>query len=196
MTVASPCSNASGSSRSLAVYKHMGLAEARVGAARCRPVCSPVRSAPRSSFAGRYAAHYPIFEPMTLVASVVVVACGLFLMGVAGVVFTRRALAERFLMSFASSARTHYVEQALRLLMGASLVVLSPAMWQASMFRVLGWAIVISSAALILIPWRWHHRLGKWVLPMVVRRMKVYAVGLFAFGALLLYGVFAAGSAA
>jgi hypothetical protein len=133
---------------------------------------------------------------MTLVAGVVVVACGLFLIALTGVVFAKPALAERFFMSFASSARTHYIEQALRLLIGSSLVVLSPAMWQTNMFRLVGWAIVVSSAALILIPWRWHHRFGEWVLPMIVRHMRLYAVGLIAFGAVLLYGVFAAGGAA
>jgi hypothetical protein len=131
---------------------------------------------------------------MSLLAGIVVVACGLFLIGLTWVVFAKPTLAERFFMSFASSARTHYVEQALRLLIGASLVVLSPAMWQANMFRLIGWAIVVSSAGLILIPWRWHHRFGEWVLPMIVRHMRLYAIGLFAFGALLLYGVFAAGS--
>lgn len=131
---------------------------------------------------------------MSLLAGIVVVAFGLFLIGLTGVVFAKPALAERFFMSFASSARAHYVEQAFRLLIGASLVVLSPAMWQANVFRVVGWIIVVTSVGLILIPWRWHHSFGLWVLPMVVRHMRLYAVGLFAFGALLLYGVFAAGS--
>jgi hypothetical protein len=130
----------------------------------------------------------------SLLAAIVVVACGLFLIGLSVVVFANPALAERFFMSFASSARTHYAEQALRLLIGASLVVLSPAMWQTNMFRLLGWAIVVSSAGLILIPWRWHHRFGERVLPLIVRHMRLYALGLFGFGALLLYGVFAATS--
>ena len=124
-----------------------------------------------------------------LLAAIVVVACGLFLIGLTGVIFAKPARAERFLMSFASSARAHYVEQAFRLLIGASLVVLSPDMWQTDIFRIIGWAIVVSSIALILIPWRWHHRLGLRVLPKIVRHMRLYAVGLFAFGALLLYGV-------
>jgi hypothetical protein len=130
----------------------------------------------------------------SLLAAIVVVACGLFLIGLSVVIFANPALAERFFMSFASSARTHYAEQALRLLIGASLVVLSPAMWQTNMFRLLGWAIVVSSAGLILIPWRWHHRFGERVLPLIVRHMRLYALGLFGFGALLLYGVFAAAS--
>ena len=51
---------------------------------------------------------------MTLLAGIVVVACGLAFIAFTGVVFARPALAERFLMSFASSARAHYVEMAFR----------------------------------------------------------------------------------
>lgn len=131
---------------------------------------------------------------MSLVAGAVVVAFSLFLIGLTGVVFARPALAERFFRSFASSARTHYLEQALRLLMGASLVVLSPAMWQPHVFRLIGWAIVLSSVGLILAPWRWHHRFGERLLPMFIRHMRLYGLGAFAFGAFLLYGVFAPGS--
>ena len=131
---------------------------------------------------------------MSLVAGIVIVGTGLFLIGVTAIVFTKPALAERFFMSFATSARAHYLEQAFRLLMGASLVVLSPAMWQTTMFRLIGWAIVVSSIGLLLMPWRWHHRFGERMLPMLVRHMRLYALGLFAFGILLLYSVFHAGS--
>jgi hypothetical protein len=128
---------------------------------------------------------------MSLLASFVVVAFGLFLIAFTGVVFAKPAIAERFLMRFASSARTHYVEQAFRLLIGAALVVLSPAMWQANVFRLVGWAIVISSVALMCVPWQWHDRFGERLRPIVVRHVRLYAVGACAFGALLLYGVFA-----
>lgn len=125
-----------------------------------------------------------------------IVAFGLFLIGLTGVIFATPALAERFVMSFASSARAHYVEQTLRLLIGASLVVLSPDMWQTNMFRLIGWAIAVSSAVLLLIPWQWHHRFGTRVLPMIVRHMRLYGVGVLGFGALLLYGVFSSSSGA
>ena len=131
---------------------------------------------------------------MSLLAGIVVIAFGLFLIGLSGIIFAKPGLAERFFMSFASSARAHYIEQVVRLLIGASLVVLSPAMWQAKIFRVIGWAVVISSAGLILLPWRWHHRFAQRVLPTVVRHMRLFAVGLFAFGVLLVYGAFSAGS--
>jgi hypothetical protein len=82
------------------------------------------------------------------------------------------------------------------LLVGAALVVRSPVMWQPKMFWLVGWAIVVSSAVLVCIPWRWHHRLGERVLPLLVRHLGLYAAGALAFGALLLYGVFAGGGAA
>jgi hypothetical protein len=57
---------------------------------------------------------------MSQVAAVVVVGFGLLLIVLTGVAFARPALAESFLMRFASSARTHYVEQIFRLLVGAA----------------------------------------------------------------------------
>ena len=133
---------------------------------------------------------------MSVVAAVVVVLFGLSLITFTGVAFAKPARAERFLMAFASSARTHYVEQVFRILIGAALVVLSSTMWQANMFWLLGWAIVVSSVALICVPWQWHDRLGERLRPMLVRHLKLYAVGAFAFGVLLLYGVFAGAGAA
>ncbi len=132
---------------------------------------------------------------MSAAAEVVIVAFGLSLIAFPGVAFAKPAIAETFLAGFASSARTHYVEQVVRLLVGAALVVRSPMMWQPKMFWLVGWAIVVSSAVLLCVPWQWHHRLGERVLPLVVRHLRLYAVGSFAFGALLLYGLVAGGAA-
>ena len=129
---------------------------------------------------------------MSAVAGVILVAFGLFLVGLTIVVFAKPPVAERFFMSFASSARAHYTEQVIRLLIGASLVIRSAAMWQPKVFWFVGWAIVLSSLVLILSPWQWHDRFGEKVRPMLIRRIELFAVGLLAFGVLLLYGVFAA----
>jgi hypothetical protein len=126
---------------------------------------------------------------MTWLAGIVVVAFGLAFIAFTGVVFTKPRVAERFLLSFASSARAHYVEMALRLLLGISLLVLSPAMRPPTLFRVIGWAIVISSVGLLLMPWQWHNRFGEMIRPQLLRLVKVYALGAFGFGCLLLYGI-------
>jgi hypothetical protein len=131
---------------------------------------------------------------MNAVAGAILVAFGLFLVGLTVVVFAKPAIAERFFTSFASSARAHYTEQIIRLLIGVSLVIRSAAMWQPKVFWFVGWAVVLSSLVLILSPWQWHHRFGEKVRPMLIRRMKLFAVGLLAFGVLLLYGVFTAAS--
>jgi len=132
---------------------------------------------------------------VSVVAAIVVVAFAFSLIAFTSVAFAKPAIAERFLSAFASSARTHYVEQSVRLLAGAALVVLSPTMWQPRMFWFFGWAIVVSSAVLVCVPWQWHHRLGERfrILPTLVRHLRLYAIGTFALGALLLYGVLAGG---
>ena len=118
---------------------------------------------------------------MSAVAGAILVAFGFFLVGLTVVVFAKPAVAEHFFMSFASSARTHYTEQIVRLLIGASLVIRSGAMWQPKVFWLVGWAIVLSSLVLILTPWQWHDRFGEAVRPMLIRHMKLFAVGLLAF---------------
>src|SRR5580658_297548 len=123
---------------------------------------------------------------MNAVAGAILVAFGLFLISLAVVVFAKPAVAERFFMSFASSARAHYTEQVVRLLIGASLIIRSAVMWQPKVFWLVGCVIVLSSLVLILAPWQWHHRFGEKVRPILI------AIGIFAFGVLLLYGVFSA----
>jgi hypothetical protein len=127
---------------------------------------------------------------LILLAGIVVAGFGVFLIGLAVLAFVRPALVERFIGLFASSARAHYTEQAFRLLIGASMVMLAPATWQSGLFLVIGWMIAGTAVGLMLIPWRWHWRFGTWVMPAVLRHMELYAAGLFAFGVFLLSGVF------
>lgn len=129
---------------------------------------------------------------MSAVAAAILVAFGFFTIGFTVVVFAKPAVAERFLRSLASSARIHYTEQVVRLLIGVSLIIRSAAMWQPKVFWFFGWTIVLSSSLLILTPWQWHHRFAEKVGPIVIRYMKLYAVGILSFGVLLIYGMFAA----
>ncbi len=116
---------------------------------------------------------------------VVAAACGGFMV-FATMVFVKPAIAERFLRSFASSARAHYIEQALRLLLGIALLALSPLMWGSTVIRVLGWSIVLSTIGLIVVPWRWHNQLAQHLTPKLVGHMRAFAIAVFAFGAFLL----------
>ncbi len=131
---------------------------------------------------------------MIAVSGAILVAFALFLISLAVVVFAKPAAAEVFFLSFASSARAHYTEQVVRLLIGASLMIRSAAMWQPKLFWLVGCGIVLSSVVLILTPWQWHDRFGNTVRPMLIRQMKLFAIGILAFGVLLIYGVLSAAS--
>jgi hypothetical protein len=133
-------------------------------------------------------------ETVRLLSGVVVVGFCLFLIGLAVVIATMPSLAERFLRSFASSARTHYTEQGLRLLVGAALINLANSMRYPELFTVFGWLIVGTTVGLLLIPWQWHHRFSMRVMPPVFQHMKLFALGALALAAFILYGVSAVAS--
>jgi hypothetical protein len=126
---------------------------------------------------------------MEVLSGVLVVAFGVFLIGLAVLIATKPLVAERFLRSFASSARAHYTEQALRLVAGGGIVIFAPSMWYPDLFKLFGWLIVVTAVALLLLPWRWHHEIGKWAIPLVIRHMQLFAFGAFALGVLVFYGV-------
>jgi hypothetical protein len=119
----------------------------------------------------------------------VVVGFCLFLIGLAVVIAAKPSLAERFLRSFASSARAHYTEQGLRLLVGAAIVNFASSMWYPELFKLFGWLIVVTAVALLLTPWQWHHKFGMRVMPLVIRHLGLFALGASALAAFILYGV-------
>ena len=125
---------------------------------------------------------------MKLLSGIVVVAVGLCLIGLAVVIVIKPMLAERFLRSFASSARAHYTEQASRLIAGTAIITFAPSMWYPDLFEVFGWLIIVTAVGLLLIPWQWHHKFAKWAIPLVIRHLKLYALGASALGTLILYG--------
>lgn len=128
-----------------------------------------------------------LVEVVRVLSGVVVVGFGLFLIGLAALIITMPSHAERFLRGFASSALTHYAEQGARLVVGAAVVTFASSMRYPEVFKLFGWLIVVSTAALLLIPWRWHNKFGTVVMPPVFRCMRIFALGAFALGALILY---------
>ncbi len=125
---------------------------------------------------------------MKLLSGIVVVAFGLGLITLAAMIVIKPLLAERFLKRFASSARAHYLEQTSRLIAGVAIVIFSSSMWYPDLFKSFGWLIIITAVGLFLIPWKWHHRFSKWAIPLAIRHLRLYALGAFALGTLILYG--------
>ena len=124
---------------------------------------------------------------MHLLSAIVVIIFGLFLVGLAVLVFVKPMQAERFLNLFASNARAHYIEQLLRLLVGGALVNYQSSMWLPAVFLIFGWVLVITAAGLLCIPWRWHHQFAKWAIPLAVQNLRWYGAGAFALGVFILF---------
>lgn len=125
----------------------------------------------------------------TLALAVVVLAA-MFLIGVAAASFFAPELAARFLDSFASSARAHLAEMALRLLAGWAFVVYSPQMLYSSAFTLFGWVLVITSVLLLLIPWRWHHKFAQMAVRPLTRRVWLFGILSLPLGGMILFAAF------
>ncbi len=124
-----------------------------------------------------------------MLAQTILVIFGVFLIGVAIVVFVRRPAAERFFNGFASSVQTHFAEQIVRMIVGVALVLHAEQMRLPPVFTVIGWLVVVTSIGLMCLPWRWHQRFAQRVIPVVIRYMAAYAVLSAAFGGLLIAAV-------
>ncbi len=126
---------------------------------------------------------------MSNVALIIVLLTALYLIGVAVVSFIAPARARQFLDAFASSARAHYTEMLIRLIVGAGLILAAPRLLFSEAFNVFGWIIVITTAGLLLIPWQWHHRFAEKAVRPLTKRVWLFGVFSLPLGVFLMYAV-------
>jgi hypothetical protein len=124
-----------------------------------------------------------------ILSGTVMVIFGLYLISLLIITILNKKVAVSYFSSFASSARAHYLEQILRLIVGMSMLAFSKSMLYGQFFEIFAWIIILSTIVLILIPWTWHNKLGKWVIPLTIRNLKFYAVSASIFGVFILYCV-------
>ncbi|MBT8093293.1 MAG: DUF2065 family protein [Gammaproteobacteria bacterium] len=116
----------------------------------------------------------------------VVVLAGLYFCVFAVTSLTMPAESSRFLLGFASSQRAHYIELLIRLLVGWSLVIYAPRMFATAVFTAFGWALIITSACLFLLPWRWHQRFAQYVVPRATRYITLIGLCSLVLGGLII----------
>ncbi|AUD79346.1 hypothetical protein CW740_08845 [Kangiella profundi] len=126
---------------------------------------------------------------MNWILSFIILLTGHFLIGFCFVSFIKPEATKHFLRQFASSAKAHYIEQLIRIVIGISLVLNASQMQLMNFHLVLGWLIVITSLGLLGIPWRWHKKFADKVNPWVIRLLPLYAIGCLMLGSILIYGV-------
>ncbi|ANY19229.1 hypothetical protein A6F68_00700 [Tsuneonella dongtanensis] len=121
---------------------------------------------------------------MQAIALVLVLLFALWIAGAGVFALARPAAARSAIGRFASSHRVNLIEQAGRGIAGAALNVRAPAAWTPDLFTVAGWAIVVTSVLLAVLPLRWHAAYAQWWS----RNLPFWAVRLAGVAALALAG--------
>ena len=114
---------------------------------------------------------------MQAFALVILIAAGLWLVGVAVLMALRPRyclhLFEKMSANLErSNWRLQFTEQALRILAGVALIVRAPVSKLPLAFEIAGWLLVVSSAAIMIAPIRWHGAYGTWW----VKRLKPWVI--------------------
>jgi uncharacterized protein YjeT (DUF2065 family) len=126
---------------------------------------------------------------INLLALILVLLVGFYLIGLAGLLLVSPARGKRFLFGFASSAFTHYFELVIRLISGVAILLYAPLMLFSGFFVVLGWVLVVTTAGLFIIPWQWHRQFAQWGVSYATRHLRLFAVASFVFGGFVLASV-------
>ena len=123
---------------------------------------------------------------IALLASLTVLLTGLYFVLFGILLLAAPARGARFLQSFATSARAHYLELAVRLVIGAAFVVRGPTLWLSPVLVPFGWLLIATTAGLFLVPWQWHSRIAHTSVACAVRYLPLIAIASLAVGGLIL----------
>lgn len=126
---------------------------------------------------------------ISMIPMAIIILSGLYLLWLAALSFAAPARAARFLDGFAGSARAHYLELAIRIVVGASFLMYAPQMQHPHLFRIFGWVLVITTLPLLLVPWRWHQRIAKKAVPYATAHLRLFGLGSGLFGGFVLASV-------
>lgn len=124
---------------------------------------------------------------LNTLALIGVLLTGLYFLGLAVVALAAPDRAGRFLLGFAGTPFAHVLEMALRIALGAAFVIRAPLMMLPEAFNLFGWVLVVTSACLLAVPWRWHRRFAECVVPQALRWLRLIAMVSLALGVLVLF---------
>lgn len=105
------------------------------------------------------------------------------------IILLAKPKAIQFLKAFVKTPWHHFLEQTLRLIIGASIVVHAPHMAFSDLFGIFGWIIIITSLMLVGLPWRWHHTFAQKVIPTVIKFIQLYGILCLALGSFIIYSL-------
>ncbi len=121
-----------------------------------------------------------------LLAGAVIVAAGLYLAALGIGCFSHPGSAAKILLGHASSGFLHYLELALRALLGACLVQRAPSLPYPAIFSAFGWILIVTTAFLFFIPWRWHQKFALKAVPHALHHIELLGASSIALGGMLI----------
>ena len=121
------------------------------------------------------------------IAVTLVIGAGAFLVALALALVARPRTASRFLLGFAGSAGAHYAELGVRALAGWAFLRHAPGMVFPRVFSGFGWILLVTTAVLLLLPWRWHRSFARKTVPPALERSGLMALGALAGGAVVIW---------
>ena len=130
-----------------------------------------------------------------LMAMFIVALAGLFLLVLGCIALIRPARAQGFLLGFASTARVHFLELAIRLAVGLSFLGCWRVLEFGEVFRVVGWVLVLTTLVMLLVPWSVHRQFARWAVPKVLRYTPLIGASSIAMG-LAVFAVLSSGTEA
>jgi hypothetical protein len=115
---------------------------------------------------------------------------GFFLASLGLLALAAPAHACRFLLGFAASPLLHYGESAIRGVVGAGFLLHAPTMRFPLLFTTVGWVLLLTTAGLLLVPWRWHRRFAERSVPAALRYLPFIGIASLLLGGLVFLGLF------
>lgn len=124
------------------------------------------------------------------IAFIIVLFAAFFLIIIALLSFIRPKVARSFLNGFAGSFKIHVTEMVLRMIAGWAIISYAPYMRFSGMFRLFGWALVITSVVLLIMPWRWHAKFAETAVRPLTQNVWIFGVISLPLGSVILYSAF------
>jgi len=123
----------------------------------------------------------------TILAGAGVMLAAAYLLGFGTIAIVAPEQASEFLLGFASSLRVHVLELIARAAVGMAFIGYAPGMPFAGAFHAVGLVLVITTLGLAVVPWRWHRRFARMVVPAVLPHLPWVGIASIAGGALVLW---------
>lgn len=113
---------------------------------------------------------------INFLAFIIVILAGFYLLVLSLISFLKPDKASGFLLGFASSASFHYLELFIRIVIGTAFVVRAPLMNSSEIFSIFGWVLIGTTTCLFIIPWHWHRKFARQVVPRAIKHLKLVAI--------------------